>query len=237
MKKKIFLSLVPIFSAVVFFHSANALTTRVTNDGGKTCHQACNDYMYCYVLGYNNYGTNTQVRADDWSYTRGLNPPPGTGVCGDYVKPEEFTYCRCCVEPRDGGWSAWSNWSECSATCGGGTQVATRTCDNPKPECSGKQCVGSNTKTQTCNIQPCETCEYISEVTAWGPCDAGLGIQFAEEWVISESSDGSCADVPTWRTCEVPCSVNIDYTCESMPFDCTGKCGEFFCWECLRCRL
>jgi len=43
----------------------------------------------------------------------------------------------------DGGWSGWI-LEPCSKTCGGGTQTFTRECNNPKPSCSGKNCVGIN---------------------------------------------------------------------------------------------
>ncbi|NTW15546.1 MAG: hypothetical protein HGA38_04260 [Candidatus Moranbacteria bacterium] len=46
---------------------------------------------------------------------------------------------------------AWSDWSACSVTCGGGTQ--SRTCTNPAPANGGAACVGA--ATQACNTQPC----------------------------------------------------------------------------------
>ena len=50
----------------------------------------------------------------------------------------------------DGGWSSWS-LGPCSKTCGGGTQISTRVCDNPKPSCGGKECEGPNTDSIKCN--------------------------------------------------------------------------------------
>merc|ERR1712078_325434 len=51
--------------------------------------------------------------------------------------------------PVDGG---YSKWSECSATCGGGTQK--RTCNNPPPKNGGKPCA-AEVETQACNPDPC----------------------------------------------------------------------------------
>ena len=56
--------------------------------------------------------------------------------------------------PVDGGWSE-PEWSECSATCGGGTQTRTRTCTNPAPAHGGLDCQGESTETQDCNTLPC----------------------------------------------------------------------------------
>lgn len=50
--------------------------------------------------------------------------------------------------PVNGGWGAWS---DCSASCGGGTQ--TRACNNPGPSCGGASCSGSTS--QSCNTQAC----------------------------------------------------------------------------------
>lgn len=44
----------------------------------------------------------------------------------------------------DGGWSAWGEWSECSATCGKGRQRRTRTCTEPSPVNNGAMCPGDS---------------------------------------------------------------------------------------------
>ena len=54
-----------------------------------------------------------------------------------------------------GGWSAWSLWSSCSKSCGGGTQTRTRTCTNPALFCGGESCFGLSTESQSCNTQSC----------------------------------------------------------------------------------
>lgn len=60
-----------------------------------------------------------------------------------------------CVFPVDGGWSCWSSWSKCSATCGGGHYMRTRSCTNPAPAYGGDICLGLHTEEALCNTQPC----------------------------------------------------------------------------------
>ncbi|MDR3519370.1 MAG: CARDB domain-containing protein [Candidatus Pacebacteria bacterium] len=57
----------------------------------------------------------------------------------------------------NGGWSGWSGWGTCSMSCGGGTQTATRTCTHPAPQNGGQGCSGSDTESQSCNVQACTT--------------------------------------------------------------------------------
>ena len=56
---------------------------------------------------------------------------------------------------RNGGWSEWGNWTECSVSCEGGTRMRSRVCDNPTTEGSGADCVGDDTDTEQCNTQRC----------------------------------------------------------------------------------
>ncbi len=55
----------------------------------------------------------------------------------------------------NGGWSAWSAYSACNASCGGGTQTRTRTCTNPAPTGSGADCFGSSSESVACNTTAC----------------------------------------------------------------------------------
>ena len=55
----------------------------------------------------------------------------------------------------DGGWSDWSEYSACSATCGQGIQIATRECTNPAPEGSGQPCIGDTQAQRDCMIVEC----------------------------------------------------------------------------------
>lgn len=57
----------------------------------------------------------------------------------------------------DGGYSPFTNWSDCTETCGGGEQIRTRTCTNPEPKLGGKDCssFGLDYEKRKCNTQKC----------------------------------------------------------------------------------
>ena len=56
----------------------------------------------------------------------------------------------------DGSWGDWSQWSDCSRTCGGvGSQARIRLCDSPSPSNGGADCPGKNAEFLQCNTEPC----------------------------------------------------------------------------------
>ena len=56
----------------------------------------------------------------------------------------------------DGQWSEWSDFTECTQTCGFGQQHRTRRCDNPPPQHGGGYCVGTDIDfVEGCNPYPC----------------------------------------------------------------------------------
>ena len=57
--------------------------------------------------------------------------------------------------PVDGQWGEWSSYTECTATCDGGTYTRTRKCNNPAPVRGGMYCNGSPDETAPCNTDPC----------------------------------------------------------------------------------
>ena len=51
----------------------------------------------------------------------------------------------------------WSNWSECSASCGGGEEIRTRLCDNPAPSSGGQHCGGHLKEARPCGEVECRS--------------------------------------------------------------------------------
>ncbi|KAL9979998.1 hypothetical protein ACROYT_G008528 [Oculina patagonica] len=60
-----------------------------------------------------------------------------------------------CSAPVDGHWGRWSSWTACSKTCGDGTKVRTRKCDDPTPANSGKPCSGDDKQPAACINRRC----------------------------------------------------------------------------------
>ena len=58
-------------------------------------------------------------------------------------------------EAINGNWGNWTSLSDCSHSCGGGTQYRVRSCDNPGPAYGGFWCAGNDTDVQSCNMDPC----------------------------------------------------------------------------------
>ncbi|KXJ28705.1 Polycystic kidney disease protein 1-like 2 [Exaiptasia diaphana] len=55
----------------------------------------------------------------------------------------------------DGGFTEFTNWTTCNATCGGGLQSRTRNCTNPVPRNGGQNCTGPSEEIKACNIHLC----------------------------------------------------------------------------------
>ena len=55
----------------------------------------------------------------------------------------------------NGGWSSWSDFGQCSVTCGIGLKTQHRTCTNPAPAFGGTQCDGDQHQDSICLNVPC----------------------------------------------------------------------------------
>ena len=64
----------------------------------------------------------------------------------------------------NGNWGAWSDFTECDVTCGGGSQHRTRSCNNPSSAHGGLDCLLSDgsgvrgkdeSESQACNTHEC----------------------------------------------------------------------------------
>ena len=100
---------------------------------------------------------------------------------------------------QNGGWSNWSGWSSCSASCGGGTQSRTRSCNNPAPACGGSYCpggAGAATQTQACNTGCCPVDGGWGSWGSWGSCSASCGGGTQTRSRSCNNPSASCGGAP-----------------------------------------
>ena len=61
-----------------------------------------------------------------------------------------------CPNLVNGQWGSWGSFSTCTKTCGTGTQIRVRECNNPPPSDGGSDCIGAAEDTQNCNTNACQ---------------------------------------------------------------------------------
>lgn len=66
-----------------------------------------------------------------------------------------------CTISVDGNWSQWTEWEECTVTCGGGAKQRKRMCNDPEPQHGGQECFGNGTDNAICNIQFCPSTYHL----------------------------------------------------------------------------
>ncbi|XP_052086131.1 semaphorin-5A-like [Mytilus californianus] len=98
-----------------------------------------NPFICCLIIDFKEWASNQTLYYE--------------GTCTDSkttIDIHNFNETTCIIP----GWSPWIN-SSCSATCGDGVIIKTRTCDNPPPSDDGLKCVGSEIETSLCNLRKC----------------------------------------------------------------------------------
>ena len=88
-----------------------------------------------------------------------------------------------------GGWGPWSDWSECTAKCDGGTQSRSRNCNYRDGDVD---CDGAVTETGACGIQPCVTKYTITHKTGTGTGATSNGYFFTIIGSEGETSAHDC---------------------------------------------
>lgn len=131
--------------------------------------------------------------------------------------------------------SEWEEWSECTATCGGGVTYRYRQITTPPSE-SGLACERPLGLVQPCNEQNCEAhcvlkdCEYGSW-SSWSMCDKWCGQILRNRNVISHGTCGGKQCSPTvsqeTRPCERHCHKNMSCSWDEWEDwgECTATCG------------
>ncbi|KAL4226068.1 Hemicentin-1 [Mactra antiquata] len=139
------------------------------------------------------------------------NPAPqynGSSCVGD---SRHFDKCfeRNC--PVNGSWTNWSEYGECSKTCGYDIyRSRERNCTNPAPAYGGSDCVGDGTDLDLCQYVDCRDGTW-EDWAAWGECSAtcGKSIHFRFRNCSISASNGTCTGNDfQFSNCETPCPVD-----------------------------
>ncbi|XP_058951792.2 A disintegrin and metalloproteinase with thrombospondin motifs adt-1 isoform X1 [Pocillopora verrucosa] len=161
-----------------------------TKPGGTGCVGPSREYKSCMIKQCNldggwsawsswgqckgSCGTGLQTRKRSCT-----NPPPGYGgkkCMGASQQQRNCILSRC----RDGGWSAWSSWGQCTGSCGTGLQTRKRSCTNPPPGYGGEKCMGSSQQHKNCLLKRCPVNGGWKTWSKWRACSktCGTGSQY-----------------------------------------------------------
>jgi hypothetical protein len=122
----------------------------------------------------------------------------------------------------------WSNWSDCSKTCGGG--VTTRSREITQPQIGRGVGCPETTQTAPCNTEACAQDCVVSDWSAWSACsqDCGGGTQSRTRSIIRPQigSGKVCPPLIESQTCNsVACATDCQVGDWSEWSQCNASCG------------
>ena len=169
------------------------------------------------------------------------NPIPQYGGqdCSEIGPAIETKSCNNQPCPITGGYSSWSNFSECSVSCGeGGTRSRTRNCTNPKPQYGGQNCskIGPAIETEQCNNQQCPIPGGYTSWSNFSECSVSCG-EGGTRYRTRNCTDPrpqyggqNCSKIgpaiETEQCNNQPCPIPGGYTSWSNFSECSVSCGE-----------
>ncbi|CAC5418366.1 Adhesion G protein-coupled receptor B2,Coadhesin,Thrombospondin-1,Adhesion G protein-coupled receptor B1,Mucin-like protein,Hemicentin-1,Adhesion G protein-coupled receptor B3,Thrombospondin-2 [Mytilus coruscus] len=160
------------------------------------------------------------------------NPVPQYGGDPCFGNTTNIETCNEDPCPIDGNWSGWSEWKECSVTCGGGLKTRNRTCSNPEPQFGGKYCTGNDTHISDCEDNPCPINGNWTEWSSWNECSVtcGGGMKVRDRKcsnpVPQYDGDLCFGNITNIESCnEDPCPINGNWSEWSKWKECSVTCG------------
>jgi len=117
----------------------------------------------------------------------------------------------------------WSEWSECTATCGQAAKSRQRMV-KAQPENGGKKCPTRLEKTKKCKVPKCATACILGPWSHWSACSATCGENSVQErmrQVISSARHGGSMCDPRLerRICRLPaCAIQAQPRSNARPF-------------------
>ncbi len=136
--------------------------------------------------------------------------------------------CNTLACPVNCAVGAWSAWSTCSKSCGGGVQSQSRGITK-QPAFGGSPCPAL-TQTQACNTQNCPINCVVGGWSAWSACTetCGGGTRRQTRAIVINTAHGgqACPALSQTQNCNTqPCPVNCMVSGWSAWSACSAKCG------------
>lgn len=196
--------------------------------------QKCNQQpcpVDCVLSAWSDWTTCSQI-CGSGSRTRSrkitVAPANGGKQCEASLETQVCNTNPCAVDCKV---TEWSQWSECSATCGGGKQSRLR-----------KVAVGSRyggaacpslEETKDCNQTPCPVDCIMGQWMAWGACskECGKGVQSRTRTVTRQAAFGGVACGASFETKECntqECPVDCVMAPWGIWSECDKTCGGGF---------
>ncbi|CAH8592540.1 unnamed protein product [Schistosoma turkestanicum] len=103
----------------------------------------------------------------------------------------------------NGGWGRWSEFSECSVTCGEGKRIRRRHCTHPRPQGGGLYCQGTDYQEVLCEGHL--PCPRMGQWCSWSPVTKqctrhcgkrGMGLRIRQCACPKPSQDGAHCEIP-----------------------------------------
>lgn len=184
------------------------------------------DFGYCNVKC--GVGLHTRTRLCDM-------PPPQFGGRKCIGLAVEETQCDTNIEcPIHGGWSFWSPWSTCQASCGVGDKFRVRVCNSPSPLYGGLMCQGPDEDFAKCDSGV--SCPIDGGWTPWTDwdvcnvkCGAGQQNRYRECTApVPEFGGMQCQGLAVETImCDsgIACPIDGQWTLWSLWTGCSESCG------------
>lgn len=118
----------------------------------------------------------------------------GGNQCDDLWLTYQERVCETTPCPIDCEYKMWSEWSDCSLSCGTGQKERSRD-KNHSSEHKGEHCPGSYAETQPCNVNNCPVDCEVALWSEWNACseDCGGGTQERTRGVLVWDKHGGAA--------------------------------------------
>ena len=159
-------------------------------------------------------------------------PTPANGGNECEGEAEESKKCNLNPCPINGGWTVFTEWSGCSAKCGGGNQTRTRFCTQPTPANGGNECEGEAEESKKCNLSPCPINGGWTVFTGWSGCSAKCGggnqtrTRFCTQPTPANGGNECEGEAEESKKCNLsPCPINGGWTVFTGWSGCSAKCG------------